>query len=86
VTLPAEERDQVVPDGEIRQNQPGKLDGPSAASNDKPAAQMVQNPRVHGRLLSPNAAFRRRVQMECGPITLPALRRHCMASFGIHYR
>ena len=86
VTIPAEERDQVVPNAEIRQNQPGKLDRASPASNDKPAAQIVQNPRVHGHLLSPNAAFRRRVQKECGPIIFPALRRHCMASFGIHYR
>jgi hypothetical protein len=86
VTIPAEERDQVVPNAEIRQNQPSKLDRTSPASNDKPAAQIVQNPRVHGHLLSPNAAFHRRVQMECGPITFPALRRHCIASFGIHYR
>jgi hypothetical protein len=86
VTIPAEERDQVVPNAEIRQNQPGKLDRASQASNDKTPAQIVQNPRVHGHLLSSNAAFRRRVQMECGPITFPALRRHCIASFGIHYR
>ena len=84
--IPAEERDEVAPNAEDRQNQPGKLDRASPASNDKPAPQIVQNPRVHGHLLSPNAAFRRRVQMECEPITFPALLRHCIASFGIHYR
>jgi hypothetical protein len=26
------------------------------------------------------------VRLECGSITFPALRRHCIASFGIHYR
>jgi hypothetical protein len=84
--IPAEERDQVPPNVGIRQNQPGKLDQASLASDDKTPAQMVQNPRVDGHLLSPNAAFRRRVQKECGPIIFPALRRHCIASFGIHYR
>ena len=86
VTIPVEERDQVVPNAEIRQNQPSNLDRASPASNDRSAAQIVQNLVVHGHLLGPNSAFRRRVQMECGPITFPALRRHCIASFGIHYR
>jgi hypothetical protein len=86
VIIPAEERYQVAPNAEDRQKEPGKLDRASPASNHKPAAQIVQDPRVHGHLLSPNAAFQRRVQMECGPITFPALRRHCIASFGIHYR
>jgi hypothetical protein len=84
--IPVEERDQVPPNVGIRQNQPGKLDQASLASDDKTPAQMVQNPRVDGHLLSPNAAFRHRVQKECGPIIFPALRRHCIASFGIHYR
>jgi hypothetical protein len=86
VMIPAGERYQVAPNAEIRQNQPGQLDRASPASNDKTAAQIQQNPRVPGHLLGPNDAFRRRVQMECGPITFSALRRHCMASFGIHYR
>ena len=86
VMVPAEERDQVPPDVEIRQNQPGKLDQASPGSDDKTAAQLLQNPRVHGHLLGPDAAFRRRVQKECGPIIFPDLRRHCIASFGIHYR
>ena len=86
VTVPAEERDQVPSDVEIRQNQPGKLDQASLGSDDKTAAQLSQNPRVHDRLLNPYADFRRRVQKECGPIIFPALRRHCIASFGIHYR
>lgn len=86
VMVPAEERDQAPPDVEIRQNQPDKLDQASLGSDDKTAAQLSHNPRFHGHLLSPNAAFRRRVQKECGPIIFPALRRHCIASFGIHYR
>jgi hypothetical protein len=85
ITVPAEERDQVPPDVETRQNQLGKLDQASLGSDDKTAAQLLQNLRLHGHLLSPNAAFRRRVQKECGPIIFPALRRHCIASFGIHY-
>ena len=80
VMIPAEERYQIPPNAEIRESQPGKLDRASPASN-KTAA---QNPRVQGHLPSSNAAFRRRVQIECGPITFSALRRHCMASFGIH--
>jgi hypothetical protein len=84
VMLPAEERYQVLPNPEIRQNQPRKLDRASPASNDKTAARIRQNSRTPGHLLGPNAAFQRRVQMECGPITFSALRRHCMASFGIH--
>jgi len=84
--IPAEGRDQVAPNAEDRQNQPGKPERARSGSNHKTAAQIVQDPRVHGHLLSPNAAFQRRVQMECGPITFPALRRHCIASFGIHYR
>jgi hypothetical protein len=86
VMIPAEEHDEVAPNAEDRQNQPGKLDRASPASNHKTATQIVQDPRVHGHLLSPNAAFRHRVRMECGPIIFPALRRHCIASFGIHYR
>jgi hypothetical protein len=86
VMIPAEGRDQVALNAEDRQNQPGELDRASSASNHEAAAQIVQDPRVHGHLLSPNAAFQRRVQMECGPITFPALRRHCIASFGIHHR
>lgn len=78
VMIPAKERH------EIGQNQPGKPDRASPALNDRTAAQIQQNPRVQGRLPTPNAAFRRRVQTECGPITFPALRRHCIASFGIH--
>jgi hypothetical protein len=83
--IPAEERDQVPSNIEIRQNQPGKLDQASLASYDKTPTQIVQNNRVHGHLLGLNA-FRHRVQRECGPIIFPALRRHCMESFGIHYR
>jgi hypothetical protein len=86
VMIPAEQWDPVASNAENRQNQPGKLDRASPASNDKMAAPIAQNPRVHGHILGLNAAFQRRVQVECGPITFPALRRHCIASFGFHYR
>lgn len=86
VIIPTEEREQLAPNAEDRQNEPGKLDRASPASNDKMAEPIAQNPRVHGHILGPNTAFQRRVQLECGPITFPALRRHCIASFGIHYR
>ena len=86
VIIPAEERGQAAPNAEDRQNEPGKLDRASPASNHKTVAPIAQDPRARGHLLSPNAAFQRRVQMERGPITFPALRRHCIASFGIHYR
>jgi hypothetical protein len=72
VMLPAEERYQVPPNAEIRQNQPGKLDRASPASNDRTAARIRQNSRAPGHLLGPSAAFQRRVQMECGPITFSA--------------
>jgi hypothetical protein len=41
---------------------------------------------VNRHLLGPSAALRYRVQKECGPIIFPALYRHCVASFGVHYR
>jgi hypothetical protein len=87
VMVPAEERDQLPLNVEIRQRQSGNLDQASLASDNKtPPTPVMQSPRIHGHLLGPDAAFRHRVQKECGPIIFPALRRHCMASFGIHYR
>jgi len=80
--IPDEGRDQVSHNVEIQQNQPAMLDRDGIDSG----AQKVQDQRVNRDLLSPNAAFRYRVQKECGPIIFPELYRHCVASFGVHYR
>jgi hypothetical protein len=69
--IPAKERDEVAPNAEDRQNQPGKLDRASPASNHKKATQMVQNPRVDGHLLSPSAAFRHRGEWNVGQLSSP---------------
>ena len=56
------------------------LDGDTPAQ-DVPSGQGVGYP------LSPHAAFRYRVKKECGPIINdPVLYRHCVSTFGIHYR
>jgi hypothetical protein len=82
--IPNERVDQISRSVEIKQNQPTKLDQDDAAPEENARAQKVQDQRVNRHLLSPNAAFRYRVQKECGPIIFPALHRHCVASFGVH--
>jgi hypothetical protein len=82
--IPNERLDQISGNVQIQQNQPAKLDQDYAASEENARAQKVQDQRVSRHLLSPNAAFRYRVQKECGPIIFPALHRHCVASFGVH--
>lgn len=69
---------------EIEQPQPVKLNQHNVASEERAPAQKVQNQGVHRQMLSSNAALQRRIQKECGPITFPVLRRHCVASFGVH--
>ena len=81
-----ERRDQPSSNFEMQQNPPAMLGQHIVASDEKWPAQKGQNQRVHRDLPSPNAALRSRMQKECGPIVFPALHRHCMASFGIHYR
>jgi hypothetical protein len=82
----AELRDQIPGDAEFQQSQPTKLDQDNPASDEKAPAQKAQNRRVSRKTVIQDADLRNRVQKECGPIIFPALRRHCVASFGIHYR
>jgi len=84
--IPAEERDQMSRAVETYQNQPLKLDQGKLGPDEKAPIQKVQNQRVPRRPVSPNRVLRNRVQKECGSITFPTLRRHCVASFGIQDR
>lgn len=70
---------------EMQQDQPANLSQDNLATEQTPQ-QNGQDQRVHRHLLSSNAAFRSRVHRECGSIIFPALRRHCVATFGSHYR
>lgn len=76
----------VPPEVEVLQNRPMKLDQRDAASDEKAPAQKVPTQRVVGQLATRNADLHKRVQKECGSIIFSALRRHCIATFGIHYR
>jgi len=78
--IPEERRDHAYRDFQTDQNQRAQLDD----ENAPPASN--QNPPVHRHFLRADAALRARVQKECGPIVFPALRRHCVATFGIHHR
>jgi hypothetical protein len=84
--IPDEGRDLVSRNVQIQQNRPATLDPDDKDADEKAPAQKVQDQRVNRHLLNPNAAFRYRVQKECGPIIFPALYRHCVASFGVHHR
>jgi hypothetical protein len=86
VTTPAEVRDQIPREVEFQRGQPTKLDQDNLASDEKALAQQVQNQRVPHKPVTQNADLRNRVQKECGSIIFPALRRHCVASFGVPYR
>lgn len=77
-------------------------DGPSATPDASPRTVLSKIPDEGRDLVSRSvqiqhnepatldredkAAFRYRVQKECGPIIFPALYRHCVASFGVHHR
>jgi hypothetical protein len=78
--------DQSYHNPEIDQSQPAKLDQSNIISDERVSLHKNREHPVHGQRLSTNAASRDRIQKECGPIIFPALRRHCVASFGIHYR
>ena len=84
VTVPTENieerRDDAYPNFQTDQNQPAKLE------YENPPSLTSQKPPVHRHFLSADSALRARVQKECGPIVFPALRRHCMATFGIRHR
>jgi len=86
VTTPAEVRDQIPREVEFQRGQHTKLDQDNLASDEKALAQQVQNQRVRHKPVTQNADLHNRVQKECGSIIYPALRRHCVASFGVPYR
>jgi hypothetical protein len=72
---------------EVRLDQPAQRDQADLLSDDKTPAQSARNEHDSGSPLSPHAAFRYRVKKECGPIINdPVLYRHCVSTFGVHYR
>jgi hypothetical protein len=84
--IPDEGRDPVFSYIEPRQQQPAALDQLNLALDARTPASKVQSRRVNRRLMGSDPSFRARVHKECGPIILPALYRHCVDSFGVHYR
>ena len=80
------------PDDEISRNllnqrdEPAKFHQNNAPSDAEAPPMGVQKQSLHLQLVNPNSAFRARVQKECGPITFPALYRHCVASFHVRHR
>ena len=83
--MPEEGHDPVSSDIELRQ-QPAALDQHNLALDARTPASKLQSRRVNRRLIGSDFSFRDRVYKECGPIIFPALYRHCVASFGVHYR
>ena len=84
LTIPPEKRDRIRGEDEIQQHQPANPVQGDLILDDKALAQKVQNKGVHRHPGNPNTVLQSRVQKECGPIIFPALRRHCIASFGMH--
>jgi hypothetical protein len=84
--VPDEGRDQLSRSVEFQRNQPPQHHQDHLGSDAKAPARKVENRSVPSQLLSPDAAFRSRVQKECGPIIFPKLYRHCVASFGVYPR
>lgn len=82
--FPAEKGDRIRGEDEIQQHQPANSVQGDLLLDDKALAQKVQNKGVHRHPGNPNTVLQSRVQKECGPIIFPALRRHCIASFGMH--
>jgi hypothetical protein len=86
LTIPVEKRDQIRGEHEFQQHQPANAVQSNLILDEIAPAQKVQNKGAHRRPANPNTALQTRVQKECGPITFPALRRHCIASFGMYRR
>ena len=82
-TIPIEQRGKISGDSDTRQQQPTNPVEGKLSTAEKPPAQSMHN-RDHLRSDNRNAALQRRVQKECGPITFPALRRHCIATLSVH--
>jgi hypothetical protein len=71
----------------IEHSQPAVRDQADLFSSNGEAAQGPQNGYGSGYRPDSHAAFRYRVKKECGPILNdPVLYRHCVSTFGIHYR
>ena len=88
---PVDASDRTVPAmptaHEIRLDQPAQRNQADLLSDDRTPAQSALNEHDSSSPLSPHAAFRYRVKKECGPIINdPALYRHCVSTFGVHYR
>jgi hypothetical protein len=84
--MPDEGHDPVSSDIELQQQQPAILDQHNLALDARTPAPKLQSRRVNRRLMGSDPSFRNRVRKECGPIIFSALYRHCVASFGVHYR
>jgi hypothetical protein len=84
LTIPPEKGDRIRGEDEIQQHQPANSVQGDLILDDKALAQKVRNKGVHRHPGNPNTVMQSRVQKECGPIIFPALRRHCIASFGMH--
>jgi len=78
--------DQEFHNIKIQRNQSVKLDQDDLSSAGKPLPEKVQKQQANHHLPDLSPAFRSRVRKECGSITFPMLYRHCVASFGAHYR
>jgi hypothetical protein len=81
--FPAEQRDRIRGEDEIQQHQPTNPVQGDLILDDKTLAQKVLNKGVHRHPGNPNTVSQGRVHKECGSIIFPALRRHCIASFGM---
>jgi hypothetical protein len=88
-TVSAERRDHMASEALNRQIETAPQHPPDGAVQDnrildgRPSVQKVQRKDAARGPMKPNSALQRRIQRECGPITFPALRRHCIASFSI---
>jgi hypothetical protein len=84
---PVENSDDEISRNLLNQrDEPAKFHQNNAPSDAEAPPMGVQKQSLHLQLVSPNSGFRARVQKECGPITFPALYRHCVASFRVRHR
>jgi len=86
VENPDEPRDEISRNLINHRDEPAKFHQNNAPSDAEAPPMGVQKQSLHLQLVDPNSAFRARVQKECGPITFPALYRHCVASFRVRHR
>jgi hypothetical protein len=86
VENPDEPRDEISRNLLNQRDEPAKFDQNNAPYDAEAPPMGVQKQSLHLQLVDPNSASRARVQKECGPITFPALYRHCVASFRVRHR